>query len=121
MYAAYTEVVDRAVARMDRTANWDYANKISPDEDDEIYVRTPLYNVYMHNVSYGCKSGVMRIPNIGRDTAKIQLNIHFDKGTEGVFTDYANGDFTIPENSKIFDEISSFYVPDMSQMGVLAD
>lgn len=121
LYAAYTEVVDRAITEMNRNPNWHHSNKISPDEDAEIYVRTPLYNVYMHNVSFGCKNGVLVIPEVGRDTSKIQSNIHFAKGTEGVFTDYENGDFTLPANSKIFDLIPSFVAPDMSQMGVLAD
>ena len=121
LYAAYTEVVDRAILQMNRTENWDPENKFSPRDDDELYVRTPLYNVYTNNVSYGCKSGVLSIPEVGKDTAEIRGNIHFDKGTAGVFTDYEKGDFTLPEGSAIFEMIPDFVAPDMSQMGVLAD
>ena len=121
MYAAYTEVVDRVIAGMNRTENWDPSNKLSPEEDDELYVRTPLYNVYRNNVSYGCTRGVLSIPEVGRDTAILQSNVTFEKGTEGVFTDYDGGDFTLPANSAIFGQIPDFARPDMSQMGVLAD
>ena len=74
----------------------------------------------MNNVSYGCKDGTLIVPRVGAVGADIRSNIHFEKGTEGVFADYEGGDFTIPENSKIFELISDFHVPDISQMGVLA-
>ena len=123
MYAAYTEIVGCVIDWMDSTENWDPLDKSLgvAEEDKEIYVRTPLYNVYRNNVAYGCTSGVLSIPEVGRDTASIQSNVAFDKGTEGVFTDYDGGDFTLPANSAIFSQIPDFVAPDMSQMGVLAD
>ena len=118
---AFGEVVARSIDQMNNNPSWDPEHKISPYEDDEIYTRTPLYNAYINNVFVNCKDG-LKIPEIGYDTAVVQSNKSYELSrVDQIFTDYANGDFSIREDSILFRDISGFYAPDISMMGVLED
>lgn len=115
MYAWYIAAVDRSIEQMDANPDWHYANKLSATEADEIFTRTPAFNIYTNNVFYNCNEG-LTVPIPGMSDCIIEGNRDFAAGTDLGFLDAENGDYTLKEDSILF-ENGNFYAPDFSLMG----
>lgn len=125
MLAWYTEKVDRVLSKVKADPAFDPANKTTPQDTEEIFIRTPGFNVYTNNVFYNCAKDLvlpkitLSFPEIGDYSNYINGNAVFAKGEDVGFADEENKNFAIKEDSVLFEMIDGFYAPDMSRVGII--
>ncbi len=118
MYRWYVDIVDRTIAQMNTNPDWDPSHKKSPQEDEELFTRKPIFNIYENNVFYACERG-LDCPDIGRETCVDSHNVCYEKGTDVGFVDEDQGNFALREDSVIFTDIPDFTAPNTTRMGLV--
>ncbi len=107
MYAWLSSINDRSVAKMNANPNWSLFDKISPDEDDEIFTRMPANNVYKNNVAYACQNP-FGIPEYAKETCIVGENPEYAKGEDIGFVCEETGDFRFREDASVLKRLKDF-------------
>lgn len=115
LYAWMNEYNDRSVAKMNANPNWVLFDKISPDEDDEIFTRRPAFNVYTNNVTYSCEKGYS-IPEYARETCVVENNLEYAE-EEDIGLIIEDGRMALASDSKIYRENPNFEALKIARAG----
>ncbi|MBR2951789.1 MAG: right-handed parallel beta-helix repeat-containing protein [Clostridia bacterium] len=119
LYAWMNEFNDRSVAKMNANPNWVLFDKISPDEDDEIFTRRPAFNAYTNNVTYSCRSGYS-VPEYAKETCIVENNLEYAAEEDiGLVTE--NGRMALSEDSRIYRENPQFEALKIARAGRIKD
>ncbi len=118
LYAWMNEYNDRSVAKMNANPNWVLLDKISPDEDDEIFTRKPSFNVYTNNATYSCETG-WSISDYAKETCVLEGNFEYGED-EDIGLVWKDGRMALSEDSKIFRDNPNFEALKIARAGRIA-
>ena len=112
--------IDEAVKMITSKPGWTNESKVTPDDNVDIFVRTPAMNVYMNNVTVDC-AAAFSLPTAGLDTCIYEGNRDYKTIAEVGFVDAPNGNYALKSNSVIYKDIPNFQPIDFARIGTVSE